>query len=248
MNRRRLALIALAAGLGILILIGAVALWTRGDSGMAQSRIAAMLERSPGDRLWATALRTHYPAEYRTMLDRMAAARRSGGWAAVSREAETFLDRFVVRKVNAIASAPDGQLRALASAFADAMRVLGEHDARVCARLFMTGAPGQVPAAAAPALGRASAMMIATARAGETRGRRPRPRATEAEFASWIGRVGTIDREVRTMLENGSMERASPERQCGATRILFQAAADLPPALGATIMADILRQGAEAPQ
>ncbi|HEV7661776.1 MAG TPA: hypothetical protein VGO55_18190 [Allosphingosinicella sp.] len=224
MSRRTKILIALAVGLAIL-LIGVAVSVRLGDT--TRDEIAAKLETDPTSREWVAALRTYYPNEYRDLIDRVGAASLAGLDARL-RAQQSFMDDFLARRIDAIVSVPDAQLLEIASAKAEALR----RD-RDCNPTAVT--PGDRWTAPAIAQSRVTALEIAAAHAGEASGRRPRRRWSPADYEALRARMEAADPELtRATL-------ATPELECRYDLLKYQAMTELPPALGAVIVAEFIR-------
>jgi hypothetical protein len=234
MSRRTRILIALAAGLGIVLLIGlALSLRGEGRRHATQDEIAAIFGSDPKRRPWAVPLRTYYPREYRNMLDRVGAASVAGGADAASRAEESFIEDFLARKIDAIASAPDAQLLEIASAKAEMFR--RDRDCN----------PTDVPyvdrwTAPVMAHNRVTALEIAAAHAGETSGRRPRRRASPADYEALRARMEARDPELMRAIPNEPSSSDTRE-QCRYSLLMYQAMAELPPPVGPVIVVEFIR-------
>jgi hypothetical protein len=230
MSRRTKILIALAVGLAIL-LIGLAVSVRLGDA--TRDGIAAELDSDPTSREWVAALRTYYPGEYSDLVDRVGAASLTGSDAGI-RARQSFIDDFLARKIDAIVSVPDAQLLEIASARAEATRRDRNCNPRDVAHADRWTAP-------AIAQGRETALEIAAAHAGETSGRRPRRPWGPADYEALRARMEAMDPELLRAMPEGPSSSDTPERQCRYDLLQYRALRELPPALGAVIMAEFLR-------
>ncbi|MEA3011699.1 MAG: hypothetical protein QOD42_244 [Sphingomonadales bacterium] len=230
MSRRTKILIALAVGLGIL-LIGVAVSVRRGDA--TRDGIAADLESDPTSRQWVAALRTYYPREYSDLVDRVSAASLAGADAR-NRAEQSFIDDFLARKIDAIAAAPDAQLLEIASAKAETLR--RDHECNPTAVI-----DADTWTAPEIARSRVTALEIAAAHAGETSGRRPRRRPGPADYEALYARMEARDPELMRAMPNGASSSETPERQCRYDLLMDQAMTELPPAVGAVIVVAVLR-------
>ena len=105
--------------------------------------VLAALEQDPDMRELFLALRTEYPADYRALRTTLAAAARQRGTAGAVRDGFLFLQRFAAAKRDAMASAPEAQLVALAEAYLALARLLRDHDVALCAQLSTGFRPGE---------------------------------------------------------------------------------------------------------
>jgi hypothetical protein len=229
---------------GLVVLAGVALLLMRPSRLTTPEGVAEAYDRNPAMRETLAAMRRHYPAEHRAMLDRVAAAAREGGRDAASRAGYLFLETLLVAKGNAIASAPDRQLVRLAELQAEMALLLRDQDVALCARFAVSdlGHQARLSPDLERLIGRVSAAQIEAARLGETGGRRPRPPLSEADGAALMAQVRSVDGAVATMMEDGSVERAAPARQCHAGVVIAQAVSDLPPAISANVMAALIRE------
>ena len=235
-------------GLGLTIVVIGGLLNGRPASDTAQE-VAAEIEQDPDIRESMSALRTHYPSDYQEMLDRLAAAGRARGQEAAGREAFFFMRGFMTAKADAIASAPDAHLDRVADTYLALVRLLRDQDVRLCAQFVTSGfTPGTPPPRAAMTLlNRAAAQQILAAHAGETGGRRPRGPLSPPDMTAWFERIEALDPSAAALIENGSLDRATPAQQCGAGIALHQAVTDLPPAAAANVMANLIRDLLQSP-
>lgn len=204
--------------------------------------VAAELESKPSTREWASALRTHFPGDYRSLLDRLAAAGREGGRERLARAAAIFIQDFIARKAEAMASAPDAQLDALADAWLATMRDIHSRNDPLCSMILANHIDfSRLRTDASPSPShRQTALMILAAHAGEAGQGRRRGLPAQAELDAWIERARAIDPQVPAMLEEGAMERQTPRQRCGLLVTLLQAATELPAPVTANIVAGML--------
>jgi hypothetical protein len=230
--------------LGLVVLAGLALLSMRPSRLATPQGVAEAYDQSPAMRETMAALRTHYPAEHRAMLARVAATVREKGPRAASYAGYLFLQNLLVAKGEAIASAPDRQLVRLAGLQAELARLLRDRDVALCARFTVSvlGYQANLGPDLERVLGRLVAAQIEAARLGETGGRPPRPPLSEADGAALVAQVRSMDGGVAAMMEDGSIQRAAPARQCHAGVVLYRALADLPPAISANLMAALVRQ------
>lgn len=215
----------------VLIVVAVIALRPAPPS--PQQSVAAVLENDPTSRQWVAALRKYYPREYRDLIDRVGAASVAGVDARI-RAQMSFIDDFLARKIDAIVSVPDAQLLEIASAKAETLR----RD-RDCNPTGVTDAdPWTAPAIAQS---RVMALEIAAAHAGETSGRRPRRRWGPADYEALRARMEARDPELMRAMPNGPSPRETPELQCRYDLLQYRPITELPPAVGAVIMAEFLR-------
>jgi len=205
--------------------------------------VAAELAGTPGLREPAAALRHHYPGEYRDMLARLTAAGRARGRVGVEREGMYFIRGFMVAKAHAMTRAPEAQLHRLAGAYLGLMQTLRDVDVDACARATMRGPVLErgLPPGGATAIGRVLGDQIVIARAGENGALPSHAPPGPADLAAWRERIEAIDRDSAVLIAHDAVEVAPPDRQCRAGIVLFRAIADLPPAAGAALMAELLR-------
>lgn len=225
-----------AAGLALFILVPPLLEGRPND-------IAAALDDNPDIRQTIAALRAHYPGEHRALVERLAQRSRNGDdQPALDREAAAFLRDFMAAKAGLIASAPDAQLRDIAIAYAELMRLLRARDTDLCARFVTNRMPERArpPRIVTVRLDRIAALRIGAARAGESGAWPPRSGIGLEDRRAWFARIREIDAASAALLADGPIERASPAQQCGAGLALYQAAAELPPAQSANVMAGLL--------
>jgi hypothetical protein len=65
---------------------------------------------------------------------------------------------------------------------------------------------------------------------------------SQADAAALMAQLRSLDGAVATMLEDGSVQRAAPARQCHAGVVLYQAVSELPPAISANVMVALIRE------
>lgn len=238
-NRTALALVLVfAVGLALFLLVPPLL-----DRSRTPDGIAAALDGNPDIRQTIAALRTHYPGEYRALIERLAARAQAGaGQPALDREATLFMQAFMATKTGAIASAPEARLRDIAHAYVELIRTLGARDPETCARFVAGRMPegAEPPRAVTVRLDRISALRIRAAREGE-RGRRP-PRAgpSEADRNAWLARMTRIDPASAALLAGRALEHAPPAAQCRTGLLLYRAAAELPPGQAGNVIAGLL--------
>src|SRR6185503_7358062 len=95
--------------------------------------IAAELEAFRQFHETLTALRTYYPHDHSRLVETLSDAEQRLGREVLSRETGEFLRDFLTEKAEAIGSASDADLVALAEADLDAARALERMDPRLCA-------------------------------------------------------------------------------------------------------------------
>lgn len=238
-NRATLALVlTFAAGLAAFILVPPLL-----ETGSGPEDIAEALDGNPDIRQTVAALRADYPGDYRALLELLAQRSRAGGdQEALDREAAAFMRRFMAGKAGAVAAAPDAQLRDVAIAYAELIRVLRERDPDLCARFVAGGMPegARPPRVAMVRLDRISALRIRAARAGEDGGGPPRAGPSREESRALSERMARIDPASAELLGAGAIAAAPPLRQCQAGLVLYQAAAALPAAQSANVVAGLL--------
>ena len=200
-----------------------------------------MLESRPLQLRMVRAFRTHYPNDYWALLERTARAGPSVPPDALFEGFRSFIDS----KAEAVASAPEADLLALAAANLSTFETMQRDDVALCGQVFVSGLrPGQIPPAAiAHEIDRAAALQFQAARRGEDGGAAPRPPISEAERAIWIERMRLIDADAAALVLSG-VETAPAEAQCRAAITLYRAAAELPPELAARVTADLVRSAA----
>lgn len=237
-NRAALALVLIFAAALALFLLAPPLL----DRSRTPDGIAAALDGNPDIRQTIAALRTHYPNEHQALIERLAARAQGGaGQPALDREAALFMQAFMAGKAGAIAAAPDGTMRDIGAAYVGLIRALAARNPETCAR-FVTGRMAQddyPPRALTVRLDRISALRIRAARAGEAGGRRPRAGLSAEDRRAWFERMESIDPASAGLLAGGALEGAPPPAQCRAGLLLYRAAAELPPAQGANVIASL---------
>lgn len=235
-NRAALALVlAFAAGLAGLVILPPL-FETRPKD------IEAALDGNPDIRLTIAALRADYPHDYRALIERLAARAQGGGdRQALDREAAAFMADFMAAKAGFVAGAPDAQLREVAIAYAGLIRMLRDRDPDLCARFVTNGMPegAPPPRSVTVRLDRISALRIRAARAGESGGRPPRAGLSPEDRRAWFARLARNDAASAALLAAGTIDRAPPLAQCKAGLALYQAAAELPAAQSANVMAGL---------
>ncbi len=237
-NRRALVLVLVfAAALALFLIVPPLL-----DRSQTPDGIAAALDGNPDIRQTIAALRTHYPREHRALIERLAARARDGAdQPALDREAALFMDAFMAARAGAIARAPDASLRAIALAYAALIQSLGARDPALCARFVANRLPEGVepPRAVTVRLDRISALRIGAAREGERGAGPPRAAPDAEERSAWFARIARIDAESARLLTGGAFERAPAAAQCRAGLVLYQAAAELPPAQAGKVIAGL---------
>ena len=237
-NRTALVLVLVfAAALALFLLVPPLL-----DRSRTPDGIAAALDGNPDIRQTIAALRTHYPGEYRGLIGRLASRAQGGaGQPALDREAALFMQAFMAGKAGAIAAAPDGMMRDIAAAYVALISALAERDPETCAR-FVTGRMAQddyPPRALTVRLDRISALRIRAARAGEAGGRPPRAALSAEDRRAWFERMESVDPDSVGLLAGTAFDRAPAAAQCRAGLLLYRAAAELPPAQGANVIASL---------
>ena len=240
----------IALGLGGIALLALVAiggpmvLGKKGEgSTNTPEQMEAQLEANPhiGDAI--RAFRTHYPQEYQDYLQRVADATNGRDAAATERQGLSYMRHFLAIKLEAIASAPAADLQQLASARLEVVRALGRSDVPSCARIVTTGyTTGDRPSAEVQALvGRVSALEIQAAKHGESSDKVTRGFLSDSDGQAWYARMRLIDRQATDQMQSGSIRSATPDAQCHAAQVQYQAATELPAELSANATAQLIR-------
>lgn len=205
--------------------------------------VVARVESMPETAELVTAFRTEYPVDYRQFSVVLAVASRRGGDEAAAHDGFLFLRRFMAAKEDAVANAPEAQLVSLAEAYLALARLLRAEDVGACAQLAATGfRPGQrVSPAVVAVLSRLGALQIRAARAGENGLGEARGPLSGADTGAWVRRMWAIDPAAAALVRSASLATASPARQCDAGVVAYQAAAELPDAVAANVMAELIR-------
>ena len=73
-----------------------------------------------------------------------------------------------------------------------------------------------------------------------------RGQLSRADLAAWVRRMWAIDAAAAALVRRESLPNATLEQQCNAAVVSYQAAADLPDAAAANVMADMLRPASAA--
>jgi hypothetical protein len=191
------------------------------------------------------ALRTHYPTQYRAMIDRVVtlirtnpdpAAARAGGFA--------LMRQFMASKVDSLSAAPEADLAALAAAYSGLADSLAASDVALCAQWSMVGfGPGTLPPAdALQRLDSLNAAQIRAMRRGETSGAAPRGPIEAADMQAIAARMQAIDSEAADLMGRGGLASATPAQQCRGGQALYRAIAQLEPSRSARVTAHLLRQ------
>jgi hypothetical protein len=218
----------------------AILLLQRSTPATLETRLA---ERPELDGTLA-AFRTAYPDDYRAFLERVSAIADAEGLAAAERAAGEDIRRFVAGKAEAIARSPAAELHALARAIAGLVIELQRVDAELCAQFVTQGAmdPARLPASTSRAIGRMNAQFLTAARSGETRRPPARDPLSPPDTAAWLQRMAAIDPALVRQAQAGGPADASPARLCANGVTLHRAAAELPEAQAANVMAHLVRQ------
>ncbi|MDQ8754704.1 hypothetical protein RCO27_00535 [Sphingosinicella sp. LHD-64] len=189
------------------------------------------------------AFRTAYPDDYRAFLARVSAVADAEGQSAAERAAGEDIRRFVAGKADAIVRAPAADLHALARAIAALVAELQRVDAGLCAQFVTQGAmePARLPAPASRAIGRMNAQFLTAARGGEAGGS-PRGPLSPPDTAAWLQRMAAIDPALVRQAQTGGAADMRPARLCANGVTVHRAAAELPEAQAANVMAHLVRQ------
>lgn len=206
--------------------------------------LEADLAERPELKATLTAFRTHYPDDYRAFLARISAIADAEGAAAAERAAGGDIRRFVAGKSEAIARAPAADLHRLARAIAVLVVELQRVDADICAQFVTRGTmdPARLPASTSRAIGRTNAQFLGAARAGEGRNGTMRGPLSPPDTAAWLQRIAAIDPALVRQAQSGGAADTSPARLCANGVTVHRAAADLPEAQAANVMAHLVRQ------
>ena len=206
--------------------------------------LEAELGTNPQFRGTVTAFRTHYPQEYQAFLRRVADTANRQGRAAAERESFYFMRGFMTSKADAMASAPEADLRQLGDALLELMKSLQRSDVALCGRVIVSGfSPGQIPPPEVLThINRINMLQIRAARHGEDRGRVTRGELGDADARAWVAQMQKIDPASAELIQSGTIERGSPDAQCRAGVVIYQAANALPPAPSANVTAHLVRE------
>jgi hypothetical protein len=239
----------MTAGIIGAMVVGALSIGFSLWSGRAWTAdmMRAEFERQPEVRATAQALDRYYPQDYQRLLERLAAAanRRSGN---ARTEGFTAVRQFMLSKVQAVTSAPDADLVALADASSEFVRVLKRSNRAACTQFVMSG-PSPGTRLSPEVMERLNAMNVLQLRAahnGEGPNRVVRGEISDEDALAWMERLRTIDPATARRVEEDSMTRASPEEQCAGGAAIYQAVAELPDRQSAAVMATLIREGAAA--
>jgi hypothetical protein len=206
--------------------------------------LEADLAERPELEATLSAFHTHYPEDYRTFLARISAIADAEGVAAAERAAGGDIRRFVAGKSEAIARAPARELHLLARAIAALAADLQRVDTGMCAQFVTRGAmdPARLPAATSRAIGRMNAQFLRAARAGEGGGGTMRGPLSPPDTAAWLQRMAAIDPALVRQAQTGGAADTRPARLCANGVTVHRAAAELPEAQAANVMAHLVRQ------
>ncbi|MGE3396647.1 MAG: hypothetical protein AB7H79_07070 [Sphingomonas sp.] len=205
--------------------------------------VATRLERQPALSATLAAFRDLYPRDYQAYLSALAEIENRDGAEAADQAAIARLRAFIAGKAEAIANAPVAELDALADANLATLIRLRRAGAPLCAAFLASGAQGQrLPPAALATVGEANALQFRAARRGESRQRVPRGPLSEADGAQWFLRIRAIDPALARAINDGSIDRGTPERQCAAGIALYRAATELAPEQTANVTAHLVRE------
>lgn len=209
--------------------------------------VATRLEAEPALGATVTAFRDAYPGDYQRFVAALAAIENRDGQEAADREALPRLRTFIAGKAEAIASAPVAELDALADANLATLLRLRQAGVPLCAAFMANGAQGErLPAAALATVSQANALQFRAARAGESRRRVQRGALSEADGAQWFLRIRAISPPLARAINDGSIDRGTPEQRCAAGIALYRAAAELPPEQAANVTAHLVRESFRA--
>lgn len=247
-QRRRTNLFLLLGAIGFVALVTAAIMFWPSRALDTPEGVEATLQRSPSDREAAAALKANFPSDYQELLRSAAAAGRRGGNRAASREAQTFMARFVASKANAVMAAPDRDLQRIGGVQLSLVQALRDENVNLCADYAVRGlGPGaRLSAASLALLSRLSVYVIEAARAGERSGRPPRPALTQADAQAWLGAMRAIDPVVAGQIESNSAVSLPPAGQCRAGVVTYEAVTRLPAATAGNITAHLIRESVRA--
>lgn len=242
-----------AALLGFL----AVAYWGSGSlpgslRGWTPDRVAQELETNAGTRELYSAMKTHYPDDYRAFVQRLSEASRGSDRQAMEREAYAFSRRFMSERFDDLARAPSAQLHDIAREYARLVHVLQQSDVPLCAQFVTTGfTPGARPSAEATAIvNRIGAMQLVAARAGHSQPRDPRGAVTEPQALEFGRALQSRSAAAANLLgDERALRTAAPADQCAVGIAIYDTIGALPADLAASLIVEILREsfGARPP-
>lgn len=230
--------------LGLFIFIVVLSVLFGRSRPVGPADIAAALEANAQIRETNGALLELYPRDHARLVERLSdTLQRGGNSATADWEAGAFMRGFLADKADAIVSAPDADLRAMASADLAVARLLQRSDVALCAAFMDNGIPpGSHPSADALALiDHASALRLRAAYAGENSHRAPRARLSGQDSRAWLERLDANDPASAALVRGGWVEHSRAPQQCAAGIAVYQAALDLPPPQSGQVIANMFR-------
>lgn len=208
-------------------------------------RVAQELETNVGTRELYTAMKAHYPEDYRALVQRLSEASQGTDRQAVEREAYAFSRRFMSERFDDLARAPSAQLHDIAREYARLVHVLQQSDVRLCAQFVTNGfTPGARPGPDATAIvNRIGALQVAAARAGESQPGDSRGALTEPQAMEFGRALQARSASAANLLsDERALRTAAPADQCAAGVAIYDTVGALPADLAATLIIEILRE------
>jgi len=218
----------------------------RSPSEATPERVLEEIERQPGNRELFEAIRSNYPAEFETFLQRFAdtANATKDDWPL--REMGFNFTRGLARiHFEGLAHAPSDALREIARQYAVLYRTLGQTNVSLCARLATGGASSATdPIGSESVVGHIGALQISAARQGEIRPSPTRSNLNDREAESFMRALrARSDMAARLLLDERAMANATPTQQCQSTIALYETMGELPPDQAAKALVYVLREG-----
>jgi hypothetical protein len=196
------------------------------------------------------ALKQDYPAEFAKFVDTIAgdldahvadADMRAKGFAQMR--------AFMLAKLPLLAAAPDADLHVLSSLYADLMRTMQREDVALCSRFAVAGfgAADIIPPSVQQVLSRANALQIHAVRHAETAPVPARGQLGPADSQAWVAAIARVDSGAMPLLtDTAKLAAASDTDKCAAGVAVYAAAAALPEAQSARVIANLLLQSNRA--
>lgn len=192
-----------------------------------------------------SAIKANFPDDYQRFTVRLAEAARTGGDAAIERDAFAFSHQLMVDHFDDLARAPSAEIQTIARQYVVLYGALRRTDVGLCAQLATTGfRPGIRPAPEVRSiLAHIGVMQVAAAHSGETQPRDARGPVNEQEAGQFVRAVQARSRTAGALISNPqAFNAATPDVQCATGAAIYEATAALPPDVAANVMIDLLRE------
>ena len=217
---------------------------------VSRADLKTLIEGEPNWGEMFRALRAEYPEEYEKLIDIAAeAVEATDGNPQAKQQSFAEMRRFMSSKTPFLVRAPDADLHAIALAYAELVHRLQRGDVALCARFSVQGfSPADtIPQPAIRILAHLNALQLHAMRHAESAPAAARGELQPADAIAFMAAVTRLDPASMSLVRDQSkLVAASDAEKCAAGIAVYDAAAALPEAQSANVIAALITHAPKA--